>query len=145
METKETLEARHKHAVEGWIYSIERMDLLIISISSAGVYVTLEALKYSLEHQLLNTATLKFVGTAFIIAIILNIGSQFTGRKSNYYCIKACKEKLKQLELGQDELYSDFQTNADQYDTITHYLNNTSIIVMLLALSCLIGYFVATF
>ena len=68
----EKLKNSKQMACNGWTYSLQRMDLLIISISGAGVYVILETLKYSLEHPLNCILLLKITGAFFVLSIIIN-------------------------------------------------------------------------
>ena len=83
METKEDLFERKKMCHSGWFYAIQRIDLLIITISGAGVYVILEMLKFSRENPLPHLLALKVSGCFFIAAIIINFYSQITGMNAN--------------------------------------------------------------
>lgn len=46
----EQIKDRQKLSSQGLQYSIQRMDVLIVSISGGGIYVCLETLKFIQEH-----------------------------------------------------------------------------------------------
>ena len=83
--TMEDVNEQKKDAIEGWKYALQRMDLLIISISGAGVYVCLEAIKYSSEKNYQNVWLIKIGGLLFVLGIVINFISQHTGKLSNKY------------------------------------------------------------
>ena len=65
-------------------YAIGRMDLLIIAISGAGLYVVFELIKYFRDNHYTNDLTwLKWSAIFFTFAIITNFVSQFFGFYAN--------------------------------------------------------------
>lgn len=67
-------------------YAIGRIDLLIISISGAGIYTAFELIKYYKEQQYINDLTwLKISAIFFTLAILTNFVSQFFGYYANNY------------------------------------------------------------
>lgn len=133
-----------KNAYTGWFYAIQRIDLLIISISGAGVYVTLEALKYAHDNKFTNLSLIKFSGILFVLAIIVNFLSQYFGKESNLYHIKMCSAKITADEppsaIQQQEIgYLDCK--ADLWDKLTRWSNYTSAVFMGLALILEIRFF----
>lgn len=146
-ETKEYLEERRKLANEGWAYSMDQIDILIVSISGGGIYVALEVLKaMSATHDL---RSIKVAGCLFASAIIGNIVSQVTGKESNNFCIKVCNHKLEQLKVPVTKRNSDLLQYLSKwekwYHKATNVLNMLSIILMLAALISLMFYFSFTF
>jgi len=138
---KEYYKEHRKNSFTMWSYAIQRIDLLIVAISGAGIYVVLEALKYSLEHKLQNSLFLKFCGVVFLIALIVNFISQWTGEQANEHEIKFADEKLDDKE---DSAKIEASI-ADKWSGATIVLNITSALSMFLALVLLVTYFFITF
>ncbi len=140
----EFLKDGKKNAYSGWFYAIQRIDLLIISISGAGVYVTLEALKYAYDKKFTNLLFLKISGILFVAAIIVNFLSQYFGKESNLYHIKMCSAKIVAETppnvLQQQEIES-LDCKADLWDKLTRWANYISAIFMGIALILEINFF----
>jgi hypothetical protein len=151
--TNKKWEDRHKMAFTGWQYSVHRIDLLIISISGAGLWLILETLKFSLGKQIAvelpNVWQLKAAGALFVIAIIINFISQFTGKKANYYDMIWCHYKIEYGESTTDpdeiKLINDNDQKAELFSKKTRLLNTLSMIGMLLGLSSVLIYFLFNF
>jgi len=81
-------------------YSIRRMDLLLISICGAGIYIIFETLKEIKNKTLIvdNSQLLKYAGLIFLIAIISNFISQLTGYYANRYEEEFTNFELKRIE-----------------------------------------------
>ncbi|MES2381997.1 MAG: hypothetical protein V4538_13205 [Bacteroidota bacterium] len=138
---------RKKMAWEGWFYAIQRIDLLIISISGAGIYVVLETLKYSIEKTLSNVWQIKGAGILFVAAIVINFLSQFTGKEANGHEMKMCAVKLsanKKKISKNKKLISKHDTLATIYTNWTNFFNMFSFILMVGAL-IMVMYFFITF
>lgn len=138
---KDYYKEHRKNSFTQWAYSIQRIDLLIVSISGAGVYVCLESLKYTLDHHVNNAILLKICGLIFITALVLNFISQYTGEKANHYEMKFADGKL-------DDDETEAATNAGHAECLsntTGILNIASMITMFCGLSILIIYFWITF
>lgn len=142
-ETIEDLKKRKDEAFKGWTYAIERIDVLIISISGGGVYICLDAMKHLSEMSFLYL--IKSSGALFAFAIVLNVISQWTGKKSNLDCYKSLKERLKPEDSINKQMVDESRNSANLYDDFTEYLNIGSIIAMLVSLICLVVYFFITF
>jgi hypothetical protein len=119
-------------------YSIRRMDLLIITICGAGIYLIFETLReYKLGNIQFENRTLLFIsGSFFLVAIISNFISQKTGFFSNNN-----EEKYIQIELKKilkEDIDNCIQKELDKkvirYNKITNILNIISITFMLIAL-----------
>ncbi|KAB5490891.1 hypothetical protein [Flagellimonas hadalis] len=125
-------------------YSIRRMDLLIISISGAGIYIIFEtirelkAYKINVEHENL----LLISGICFLVAITSNFISQVTGYHANNN-----EECYTQLELRKIEKrdFDECEKNryngkVNKYNKWTDALNLSSIILMFLGLGLLTAF-----
>lgn len=146
---RELKKERFKQSFQLWAYSVQRMDFLIISICGAGIYSCLETLKYAFENNINNTWALKLSGGLFIISIAINFISQLTGKKANYYDMIFCETFIESsLPEPTEEEKSEinkFDEYAEMYSVITRKLNVTSIILMLVAISSITGYYAFTF
>ena len=145
MKDKDHYKARKQVCQSNLMYSIQRMDLLIISISGAGVYVILEVLKFGYEKHLENPAVLKVAGVLFIISIILNLSSQLTGRRANHHDVLFCDAHIDADENPTDEqtekiTYHD--SKSDVYTKWTHRLDKSSVSIMSIGLLFVIAYFI---
>ncbi|MBS3993069.1 MAG: hypothetical protein KGZ87_05075 [Bacteroidetes bacterium] len=144
---KNTIE-RQKQSWEGMFYSIQRIDLLIISISGAGIYVCLETLKFLTETENDVNLIIKISAVFFLFAIIVNFLSQIFGYKSNEKDYLMC-----QTEIESDFKPNEFQqTQIDNYDKIsecysklTNWFNYSSMLLMFIGLITLMIYFVFIF
>jgi hypothetical protein len=89
---KDYYKERKKLCHQGWLYAIQRIDLLIISISGAGLYLVFETIKYIIDKDLCKCCTplLKYAGICFVAGIVVNIISQFTGMRANVYESEKC-------------------------------------------------------
>jgi hypothetical protein len=138
---KDYIKEHRKNSFTQWAYSIQRIDLLIVSISGAGIYLSLETLKYSIEHHYCNNILLKICGAVFVSALIINFISQYTGERANDYEMKWCDEKLDNNDIAAKRN----EVHAERYSKATGILNISSMIAMFLALILLIMYFFITF
>lgn len=65
-------------------YSIQRFDLLVISISGAGLYTIFETFKFfTIQHMKSDFTFPRVAGIHFAIAIIINVVSLWSGYKAN--------------------------------------------------------------
>lgn len=149
MESKDDYRERKKMCYNGWFYAIQRMDLLIISISGAGVLVILEALKFSYDKPTLHSMlTLKWAGAMFVLTIIVNFISQITGKKANFWDMLHCDAKIDASDPAtpeETETIIRYDCKADSYSYWTDKLNSASIVTMCIALVTLLSYFWVTF
>ena len=119
-------------------YSVRRFDLLIISISGAGLYIIFETLRElktgNIESN--NSWLLIISGILFLFSIISNFISQKTGEKSNTYEEKYIYMELDSIKgLKIDRLEQErLDTEVQFYNKCTEILNNTSMIFMLVGL-----------
>ena len=144
----EDIKEQKNNAIEGWRYALQRMDLLIISISGAGVYVCLEAIKYSSEKHYQNVWLIKIGGLLFVLGIVINFISQLTGKLSNKYELFRCQKILMYgAEQDDDQKGKIAHDNcmSEVYEKWTNGLNTASMILMFTGLIVLIIYFTITF
>lgn len=142
--TMDRIKERQKLSWQGVFYSIQRIDLLIVSISGAGIYVCLETLKYMHENSIYNNALIKISGFFFLVGIAFNFISQVYGRKSNYYDFLWCEEKLdcnNTPDEDQKIKIKELDYKSDFYSKKTDSLTNISIGLMFLGLIFLMVYF----
>lgn len=139
----QSIKDRQAQALEGWNYSIQRMDLLIISISGAGVYVILETLKFSKNNFLENLIILKWAGLLFIATILINFASQWTGLQANKFELYFCDGEL--LEAKNIKKQARYERLTKRYTSWTTWLNSASGIYMFVALVIMTAYFISTF
>lgn len=119
-------------------YSIRRMDLLIISISGAGIYIIFETLReFKTGHiKIEYSSLLLFSGLCFLTAILANFISQKTGFYSNdneekYIRLELDKITGKEINGGKQKKYDE---NVKTFNKSTDYLNAASIFLMLIGL-----------
>lgn len=129
-------------------YAIQRIDLLVISISGAGIYVIFETLKYSLEkNSCLNLTLLKFAGLLFVLSIISNFLSQWSGYNANKLDIKKT-EFLIDIEKGEevkDKSINNIQIKINQSNTYTKWLNFISTGIMIVGIVLLTLFYMIIF
>jgi len=146
--TMDRIKERQKLSAQGLNYSVQRMDLLIISISGAGVYVCLETLKYINDKQMEPSLIIKLAGVILLIAIILNFLSQFFGHRANVNDYLMCDAQLdagEKISKKEQLEINNYDCKASFYDKATTYINYSSAIVMSIGLILLIIYFLITF
>nr|WP_314896908.1 hypothetical protein [uncultured Flavobacterium sp.] len=149
----EKIKERKKQSYDGMFYSIQRIDLLIVSFCGAGIYVCLETIKYFSEKGILAGPLIKICGGFFLIGIILNFLSQHYGYKSNEQDYLMCDAMIdafdkKTKECKRKELKSEiskYDIQSDKYSNNTKNLNLCSMIAMFVALVLLGIYFSITF
>ncbi len=137
--TVEEAKERSNLAHQNLHYSTQRIDLLVVSICGAGIYVCLETLKFLAEQKMeVSNWSLKTAGILLILAIICNFISQFTGRKANHYdylmCLCIIKENNKSASKN-DRLSS-------KWDMATDWFNHSSMIAMFIGLIMILLFFV---
>ncbi|MBL7932105.1 MAG: hypothetical protein JNL60_09385 [Bacteroidia bacterium] len=130
-------------------YSIQRIDLLIISLSGVGIYTCFEILKYIDSHEIFKKYPevddpFNFCGILFTVAIISNFLSQWTAYKGSGHALESTKTDIYTTE-NENEL--DEQKKSEQseksekqdklskiYNKVTEITNLISNGLMLLGL-----------
>ncbi|WP_125719920.1 hypothetical protein [Flavobacterium ustbae] len=147
-----------KQSWDGMFYSIQRIDLLIISICGAGIYVCLETIKYLASTKTICECLylIKFSAFFFLIGIILNLISQQFGYKANQqsYLMYDCEIEIEETKTqsNRDELMAKLECDKNNYDkeserfsNLTTTLNYTSMVFMFLGLIFTFIFFIVTF
>lgn len=144
----EDLKDRRKLSWEGIFYSIQRIDLLIVSISGAGIYVCLETMKYIRDNNLTDEIFIKVSGGLFLLAIGFNFVSQIYGRKSNYQDYLMCDTEIKAgkkiSEKEQNEI-DEHDRMSEKYSKLTNVLTDISTLLMFLGLVVTMLFFLFIF
>lgn len=139
---------RQKLAWEGLFYSVQRIDLLIVSISGAGIYVCLESVKYLTEIKIPIHHLIKISGLLFLLAVTVNFLSQVYGKKSNEQDYLMCDAKIdagEKVNKTEKERINYHDEQAEKYTKITNALNATSMYLMFGGLATILIYFLFIF
>ncbi len=139
---------QQKLSWEGMFYSIQRIDLLIISICGAGIYLCLETMKFSFENNLPITNTLKGAAIIFLFSIVVNFMSQFLGYKANekdYLKFETEIEAGDNISEHQISEIINYDESAECYSNFTIWFNYLSVVLMFAGLILTIVYFLTTF
>ena len=78
-------------------YSLERFDILIISLSSGGLVLALNLFK-NFQNNCIDKNLLSLSWLFFSLALIINLLSQVTGYLANKYDIKGTRNEIYEIE-----------------------------------------------
>lgn len=142
-DNKEECNEWSKHLTEtkeNLLYSGRRMDLLIITICGAGIYIVFETLKaikidgLQVDLPLLNI--LKLSGVFLLISIISNFLSQQSSYRANKYEEEYTRLRINSLKGEKIDLirYEKVDQLSINYDRVTGFLNKTSVVLMIFGL-----------
>lgn len=122
-------------------YSIQRIDLLIISLSGAGIYTCFEILKYINGDELLKgypivRTPFEICGILFTLAIISNFLSQWTAFKGSGHALESTKLDIHAVEneSNESEKSEKQEKLSETYNKITEIANLISNALMLIGL-----------
>ena len=139
---------RQKLAHQNMFYSIQRIDLLIISISGAGIFVCFETIKYLSSKDLPPELWVRIAGVFFLFGIIVNFLSQLTGYETNKFDYLMCLvETENDGELSEEDKAERDRCDAksEKLSKVTKILNYTSMVLMFAGLTTLMIYFLFIF
>ncbi len=126
---------KHQELTKGKkFYAIQRMDLLIISVSGAGIYIIFEMLRFFHgANPMPDFCAIKIAGISFAFSIVTNFFSQTTGYLANKHEVDSTeleisKEKGDGIDEWQLRLINN---NVKFYNRLTTSLNITSTLFML--------------
>ncbi len=139
---------RQKLSWEGMFYSMQRIDLLIISISGAGIYVCLETIKYLTDASTCVSWQIKVSGATFLFAIILNFLSQLSGYKTNEKDYLMCQAEIEagnKISKSEQEQIDSYDRLSERYTTATRRFNYLSMLFMFIGLTSIMYYFLFIF
>ena len=139
-----------KTSEEREFYSIKRIDILIISISGACIYIMFEIFKFinSPENEILaNTLILKMVGCFASIAIMLNFFSQFTGYHANKKESEYSNERIDEIENSKNnsKAMNEIDKKVNLYNKLTDLFNKLSALAMIVSVILLVIFGLITF
>ena len=100
-------------------YSIERFDILIITLSSAGLALSSSFLD---KFENINKSHVYYACLFFAIALITNLLSQVTGYYANRNDIKCTNEEVKMLS---NKTYIENYTKFDSYKKIFDFFTTS--------------------
>lgn len=107
-------------------YSIERYDILIISLSSGGIALVAGFFD---KFKDIDKSDLYYGILFFSISIIINLLSQVTGYFANRNDIKYCNEEIKELEGKSYNLnYQKYDCFKKIFDFFTTLFNSISLL-----------------
>lgn len=136
------LKERQKLAWQGMFYSIQRIDLLIVSISGAGIYVCLETIKYLTDKNLCVNPILRFAGGFFLLGIIVNFFSQLFSYKTNKEDYLYYDSQINECE---ESKINEHDENAEKFSKWTDRFNLISMVLMLVGLILVMTFFLFIF
>jgi hypothetical protein len=127
-------------------YSMQRIDLLIISVSGAGIYVSLEIMKYIAASKILTLHQVshlnnyfKMTGLLFTLSIIINFISQWSAYYESAHALKSTTDDIyareHQVDMQKEIDKSDHQLSL--YKRLTKFTNNLSTGLMFSGLLCI--------
>jgi len=133
-----------KNTKERTIYSIRRMDLLIISISGAGLYIIFETIRELKGYEVnFDHENFLFVsGISFLLSISTNFISQLTGYNANNNEEAYAQIELKRIEKKKIDLEEKERINrkVENYNRATDILNMASVFLMFIGLGFLTAF-----
>ena len=119
------------------LYSVQRIDLLVIAISGAGIYVCFETFKYMKTVSKDVGYCLKTALFLLLISIIVNFLSQMFGKTANEHDYLMCLEGEEHNKTGAN--FHDRKSAI--WSKAVNISNMTSVITMFCGLSLLVVYF----
>lgn len=157
-QVRESIKDRQKLVWDSLFYTNQRMDLLIITISGAGIYACGEISKYFLEKKQPILDDIKVVAFLFVLSIIVNFISQWFASKTHYFDFLSIHVQLDDEidpSVTKDEYDAKIQDSKDAIDlyesksdcfnNLTIYANNISILLMIAALIYFMFFLFTTF
>ena len=121
-------------------YAIGRIDLLIISISGAGIYSCFEIIKFMYSNKIESEfLMLKIAGALFVFSILLNFISQFASEYSNdknaIYNNKKFNDLTSDDKQTEEKTYNTLECKMDLSDNVVKYSNRISSFTMLVGVA----------
>ncbi len=123
-------------------YSIGRIDLMIISISGAGIYIIFETLRFLIENSIeMNLALIKLAGCSFAVAIVVNFASQWfaywANKEEENWTEEIIREISKHPEFNQ-QLMDQHEATSSKLGRIVRILNVSATVAMLFGMVILV-------
>ena len=134
---KNNLSAHLIASKENKLYALKRLDIMIVALSSGGIYLGMELLKMSNEFP--SKLLLVISPLIFALAIISNIISQWTGYKANVYDsewteleIEGCDSKKRKK--SNKQLQNQLDCKIIRYNKLTSFLNGISSFLLIIGI-----------
>jgi hypothetical protein len=117
-------------------YSLERFDILIITLSSGGIALSMGFFENFKEIN----KTQVYIGCVFFaIAVIINLLSQITGYYANRFDIKYSIQEVRELEKKEFESdYKKYDCYKRVFDFITTLFNISSLLCFITGMTFII-------
>jgi len=119
-------------------YAIRRFDLLLISLSGAGIYIIFETIREFKTGNVVieDSFLLSISGFSLLLSIISNFLSQYTGYKANHFEERYIIIQLRKIEGKNYDKLERKENNSKSklYTKITDKLNLISMILMFIGL-----------
>ena len=134
------LEDLKEHGVKlekNCFYTMQRMDILIIVLSTSGILLLINLTETLYKYQIFNVAVLKLCISFFIVSIVLNLLSQSFAYTSNDIHRKINDSKIYKLKYEKiidDSAYAEKRKKASRYGKSVRLLNYLSLISLIVAL-----------
>ena len=128
-------------------YSIDRFDILIISISSGGLVFSMGFIKDIIQRtQPIDFLLLKISWILFGFAIVLNLFSQVTGYYANNFEFKITKNLIRQ-ERKKDMMgnQTSFECKQKIMNFFTILFNGLSLFLLITGMACFVIFMSKTF
>jgi hypothetical protein len=139
---------RQKLSWEGMFYSIQRIDLLIVSICGAGIYVCLETIKYLSDKCQDVSLLVRIAGGLFLFGIIANFLSQKFGYKANEQDFLMCETEIEageKINKSEQEEIDKYDRKSQMFSNLTNKFNYASMGLMFMGLILIMTYFLFIF
>ena len=139
---------RQKLSWEGMFYSLQRIDLLIVSICGFGIYICLETIKFLSEKNQDTGLLIKISAGCFLAGIIINFLSQISGYKSNEQDFLMCDAEIdagENPDKNEQKEIDKYDKKSEKFSNWTSKLNYFSMGFMFAALILMMYYFLFTF
>jgi hypothetical protein len=146
--TMEEVRERRKFVYQGMMYSAQRLDLLVVSICGAGIYIYFELLKYLTKEEMCTHWSIKLFAVLFLFGLLTNFISQHFALRSHYYDFLNCQE---QIDFGdkptkeQEESINKSEYKSDNHEKFRKWFDLSSIGLMFFGLTTLMTYFLFIF
>ena len=124
-------------------YSIDRFDILLISLSTSALILSIGFVEKVLPNiDKIDSSLLKLSWLLFVIVLISNLTSQVTGYYGNQYDIKVTKnlireERGKPLKGNQIKL----ESQCKNLNRLTLIFNGISLFSLISGIIALVGFF----
>lgn len=135
----EELKEHIKCCEDSMKYSLDRFDILIITLSSGALGFSLSFIKEATKNQFNHLFFLRYSWILFGVALISNILSQVTSYFAHVYEMKISKSLIRK-EKGKDPIKNElkYESLKKIFDSLTKWMNGVSLISLIIGVAFLI-------